>query len=486
MAFSSLIVRRSTTDSTKNWQPMSRDSLQTLLAQHGQEHLIQFWDELTGDQQRQLESQIMDVNLETLDALVAGRDVETDFAALAARAAPPPAVKADGTGAAWSVAEAKRHGEDALRAGEVAAVLVAGGQGTRLGFDQPKGMFKIGPVSGRTLFQFFADRLIAVGAKFGTTIPWYIMTSEATDAETRDYFEHNNYLGLPPADVRIFKQGTMPAVDAQSGKILLAEKDSLALSPDGHGGTVAALDRNGCLDDAEARGIKHLAYFQVDNPLVALCDPMLIGHHVMAGSEMTTQVVRKRFPMEKVGNVVDIDGKVQIIEYSDLPEEAATAVDDQGEIRLWAGNIAVHVIDLGFLRRMSQTADALPFHRAHKKVACIDSAGHRNEPAEPNAIKFERFIFDLLPAAENAFVVEALTSESFAPVKNANGSPTDTPELAQQAIVHLHRKWLENAGAQIDSGVQVEINPRFSLSWKDLAEKIPPNLQISSDQYFDC
>jgi UDP-N-acetylglucosamine/UDP-N-acetylgalactosamine diphosphorylase len=346
-------------------------------------------------------------------------------------------------------------------------------------------MFKIGPVSGRTLFQFFADRLIAVGAKFGTTIPWYIMTSEATDAETRAYFESNDYLGLPPADVRIFKQGTMPAVDADSGKILLAEKDALALSPDGHGGTVAALDRNGCLDDAEARGIKHLAYFQVDNPLVALCDPLLIGHHVMAGSEMTTQVVRKRFPMEKVGNVVDIDGKVQIIEYSDLPEAAATAVDDQGEIRLWAGNIAVHVIDAGFLRRMSQTADALPFHRAHKKVACIDSAGHHSEPAEPNAIKFERFIFDLLPAAENAFVVEALSSESFAPVKNANGSPTDTPDLARQAIVNLHRKWLEKAGARVDPGVQVEINPIFSLSSEDLAEKIPPNLQISSDQYFD-
>ncbi len=465
---------------------MSQESLHRLLAEHGQEHVLQFWGELNADQQEQLESQINDLDFAVLDKLAAGHGTKTDFASIASRAAPPPAVRSDGTGAAWTVSEAKRRGEAALRAGEVAAVLVAGGQGTRLGFDQPKGMFRIGPVSGRTLFQFFADRLLAVGDAYGVQIPWYIMTSDATDTETREYFQREHYLGLDPGNVRIFKQGTMPAVDAASGKLLLAQKHSLALSPDGHGGTVGALARHGCLGDAAARGIKHLAYFQVDNPLVTLCDPTLIGHHLMSDSEMTTQVVRKRYPMEKVGNVVDVDGKVQIIEYSDLPQEAAEATDDDGQIRLWAGNIAVHVIDLDFLQRMSRSADALPFHRANKKVAYVNESGETVEPVEPNAIKFERFIFDLLPTAKHAFVVEALPRESFAPVKNANGASADTPELAKQAIVDLHRRWLESVGAQVDSGVQVEINPRFSLSREDLDEKIPPNLRITADRYFNA
>lgn len=465
---------------------MSRESLNDLLAAHGQEHVLQFWDQLSASEQQVLTGQIRDLDLQQLDELIAGAAVKTDFAEMASRAVPPPSVRADGTGAAWSAEEARQRGKAALSAGEVAAVLVAGGQGTRLGFNRPKGMYQIGPVSGRTLFQFFADHLLAVGDKYGVTIPWYIMTSEATDAETRAYFQSNDFLGLDEKDVRIFQQGTMPAVDSETGKLLLAEKGSLALSPDGHGGTIAALARHGCLDDATSRGVKHLAYFQVDNPLVSLCDPTLLGHHLMSGSEMTTQVVRKRYPMEKVGNVVDVDGKVQIIEYSDLPPEAAEAKDEAGQIRLWAGNIAVHVLDLEFVRRIRHFAGALPFHRANKKVPYVDAAARRVEPSKPNAIKFERFIFDLLPSAENAFVVESIPAEAFAPVKNADGAETDTPELAKRAIVDLHRSWLETAGAQVDSGVQVEINPRFSLSPEDLRQKIPANLQITSDRYFNA
>ncbi|MGB7346343.1 MAG: UTP--glucose-1-phosphate uridylyltransferase, partial [Pirellulaceae bacterium] len=203
------------------------------------------------------------------------------------------------------------------------------------------------------------------------------------------------------------------------------------------------------------------------------------------GSEMTSQVVRKRYATEKVGNVVVVDGRTQIIEYSDLPVSAAEAVDENGEIKIWAGSIAVHVLDLAFLRRMSQSADALPFHRANKKVPFVDEKGASVHPEEPNAIKFEQFIFDLLPTAKNAFVVEVLPNEAFAPVKNADGAETDTPELARQAISELHRRWLEAAGATVDSGVTVEINPRYSLFPEQLAAKIPANLRISDDRYFD-
>lgn len=472
-------------DSSPSYDDLSYDDLRTQLAEHGQEHVLRYWDRLSTAEQDRLKQQVCSLDLDLLDSLLAGTDEKKDFGGLAAAAEPPPAVEADGSGATWTPVQARERGEQALRDGEVGAVIVAGGQGTRLGFEHPKGMFPIGPVSGRTLFQFFADRLIATRRRYGSRVPLYLMTSDATDGETRDYFHSNDMLGLDPDDVRIFKQGTMPAVDAASGKLLLSSADSLALSPDGHGGTVMALARNGCLEDARRRGVKHLAYIQVDNPLADLCDPALIGHHLLAQSEMTTQVVRKREPLERVGNVVMVDGRIQIIEYSDLPEEAARACSADGQLKLWAGNIAVHVIDVGFLERSSQSAGSLPFHRALKKVPFVSDDGTVINPDEPNATKFERFIFDLLPEARNAFVVEARASDSFAPVKNADGAPSDTPELAQAAISDLHRQWLEQAGAVVDPGVQVEINPRFALDSDELKEKIPANLKIEVDRYFD-
>ncbi len=464
---------------------LSLPSLQDKLTPFGQEGVLRFWDDLDARDRERLAAQIDDLDLEQLSTLLKGEDNKQDFAAMADRAMSPPSVLADGSGAAWSVDEAIKQGEAALAAGEVGAILVAGGQGTRLGFDQPKGIFPAGPVSKRTLFQMFADRLIAVGHRYGVEVPWYVMTSDATDAETRQYFEENDFLGLNPNQVRIFKQGTMPAVDAATGKLLLASKDSLALSPDGHGGTVRALDRSGCLADADDRGVKYLAYFQVDNPLANLCDPALIGHHVMAASEMTTQVVRKRFATEKVGNIVLVDGKVQVIEYSDLPESSAVATQPDGSLKLWAGSIGIHVINVAFLRRMSQSNDALPFHRASKKVGFIDSEGRRVEPNEPNATKFERFIFDLLPAAENAFVVEARPGAAFAPIKNAEGAETDTASLARKAVSDLHKSWLIAAGAHVEDGVLVEINPRFALSADEVKQKIDSGTKIVSDRYFD-
>ena len=463
---------------------MNIDSLRTLLEQHHQTHVIDNWSELNERQQTRLASQLSEIDFGQLQRLIAGEDDKPDFAAMASRAQSPPSVRADGSGCDWSIEEATARGEDALRAGEVGAVIVAGGQGTRLGFEHPKGMFPIGPVSNRTLFQFFADMLIAIHQKYGCRVPLYLMTSEATDEETQAYFKSKDYLGLDPHDVHIFKQGTMPAVEMQSGRILLESNDSLALSPDGHGGTVGALQRNGCFADANQRGVKYLAYIQVDNPLAQLCDPTLIGHHLMAQSEMTTQVVRKRYPEEKVGNVVLVDGMVQIIEYSDLPDEAAKETDDQGDLKLWAGNIAVHVFDIGFLERISKSADALPYHRAFKKVPHLDAHSNSVHPESPNATKFERFIFDLLPQAKNAFVVESLPSESFAPVKNAEGAATDTATLAKQSVSDLHRYWLSAADVQVAEGVLVEINPRFSLSPSDLSEKLEPGRQVSSDTYF--
>ena len=264
----------------------------------------------------------------------------------------------------------------------------------------------------------------------------------------------------------------MPAVDAKTGRVLLAQRDSLFLSPDGHGGMLAAFQGNGCLDDAKQRGIGHLFFGQVDNPLLQVCDEHLIGYHLMAESEMTSQVIRKQDPLEKVGNVVDIHGQLQIIEYSDLPDDVARLRNEDGTLRLWAGSIAVHVFDVRFLDRMKDAVHGLPFHRANKSAAYVREDGQQIEPTKANAIKFERFIFDLLPSARNAIAVEVDSREAFAPVKNAADASTDTAETARAAMLRQDRAKLEAAGIRVAEGVPVEVNPLWALDSEEVARKI--------------
>jgi UDP-N-acetylglucosamine/UDP-N-acetylgalactosamine diphosphorylase len=478
-------VRLSSAASTYKFPLKDEDGmgLQEKLAKYGQDHLLAFAGELDDQQRTQLYQQLEQIDFSQLKRLTDNQDQAVDWAELAMRAEPPPAVRLDREHADFSSADAVEAGERAIRSGRVGAILVAGGQGTRLGFDHPKGLFPIGPLSGRTLFQMHCDRLLAVGKRFGCAIPLFVMTSPATDAETRQYFAEHERCGLAPDQLVIFCQGTMPAVDAQTGKVLLSSKSSVALSPDGHGGLVSALDRGGSLAQAKERGIDLFYYAQVDNPLAQWCDPELIGYHLLSSSQLTTQVVKKRFATEKVGNVVMVDGKVQIIEYSDLPEAAAEQVDAAGQLKLWAGNIAIHVFDRSFLESVVASAEGLPFHRARKPVPHLDQSGELVEPKAPNAIKFERFVFDLLPLAERAFVVEGDSAQVFAPVKNADGGPVDTPADSKAALLKLHRSWLEDAGAKVDEGVSVEIHPAWALDAADVKAKISSGLHFEADTF---
>ncbi|HEX6984483.1 MAG TPA: UDPGP type 1 family protein, partial [Planctomycetaceae bacterium] len=324
---------------------------------------------------------------------------------------------------------AAQFGEGMLSAGKVGAIVVAGGQGTRLGFEKPKGTFHIGPVSGASLFQVLAEQVLARGRRAGRDVPYYVMTSDATHHHTEEFFRLHHYFGLDPEDVFFFRQGNMPALDAETGRLLLAEKGSLALSPDGHGGILAALKKSGALDDMARRGVEYLHYHQVDNPTAIVCDPALLGWHALRASEITTKVVAKVSPAEKMGVVCDVGGKTQIIEYSDLPDELADKRDADGNPVFWAGNTAIHVLSRTFLERLCDGAHDLPFHVAYKKVPFVDPHGSAVEPATPNAYKFERFIFDALPLAATALVVEADRAREFNPVKNAEGA--DSPATAK-------------------------------------------------------
>jgi UDP-N-acetylglucosamine/UDP-N-acetylgalactosamine diphosphorylase len=317
-------------------------------------------------------------------------------------------------------------------------------------------------------------------------VPLYLMTSPATHEETIAYLAAHDRFGLPEQDLHVFCQGTMPAVDAATGKLLLAEKGELALSPDGHGGMLAAFQASGALADAQDRGIEQLFYFQVDNALVPVCDATLIGYHLLAESELSIVVVAKRDPLDPCGNAVSIDGRLQIIEYSDLPDEAAKIRNPDGSLRIWAGSIAIHVLDTAFLRRMVGAEQALPFHVARKKVAHVDPhSGRRIEPAQANAHKFERFIFDLLPHARNGLAVEAAHTDVFAPLKNAPGAADSTLEHVQQSIVRLHRAWLESAGAKVAAGAKVEISGLYALDAEQLREKKLSGVDVKENHYFD-
>lgn len=469
-----------------------RQALVDKLAPIGQRHLLAFWDRLSPAERANLAAQIEAIDVDLFLKLRSehrwqsetGGDSKSHWAALAARAESPPAMRLDGRGVHFTREAALNAGAAALAAGQVGMILVAGGLGTRLGFDRPKGMFPIGPLSGRSLFQVLLEQLLAVSRRYGKPIPLYVMTSPATDADTREYLaEHRNF-GLPASDVHVFCQATMWAVDEQFNRILLESPSSLFLGPDGHGGMLAALEKSSGLADCRQRGLQHLFYAQIDNPLTEVCDEVLLGSHILAGSQMTTQVVKKREPRDRMGNVVSIDGRVQVIEYSDLPDEFTAQTNPDGSLKLWAGNLAVHVFDLEFLNRSARQADALPYHSANKKVRCLDERGQVVEPEGPNAIRFERFIFDLLPLAERALVVEADPFFAFAPVKNSDDEPTDNPATAKAAMVSLHRGMLRHSGVEVGTDVPIEINPLWASTIDEIRDKLSPGTFISQATYF--
>ncbi|MCE9552715.1 MAG: UDPGP type 1 family protein [Planctomycetes bacterium] len=458
------------------------DELISLLKPHGQQHLLRFWDKLNPVQQQELGEEIrrLDIGVLTAARSGAGQDATHDLS----RAVIPPAIRLQQPDRETWAQSAQHLGAEALSAGKVGCLLVAGGQGSRLGFDHPKGMFSIGPVSGASLFQILLEKIVATRDRYGAAVPLFLMTSPATDDETVAYLSEQRNFGLAEDDVHIFCQGTLPAIDAQMHKLLLAEPGHLALSPDGHGGMLEALKRSGGLDALRRRGVEHLFYFQVDNPLAQVCDPETIGAHLMAQSEYTLQVVNKRDPGERVGVVVSIDGQMRVVEYSDLPAEAAAERAPDGGLKLWAGSIAVHMFAVDFLQRMAADPQSLPLHRALKKVPYLDEQGRTVQPQQPNAIKLERFIFDLLPHAARGLVVEVDPAAAFAPVKNAPGEKIETPEYVQDYLMAQARRWLAAAGAEVAEGVRVEISPRFALDAAELATKINSGTKITRDTYF--
>ena len=431
-----------------------------------QPHLFRFWSSLSQDEKRALVAQVESINLNEIGTLWQSSVADSDTALAEKAAAPSTLIPATiRTDDAQRFAQAEAAGWQALAEGRVGTILVAGGEGTRLGFPHPKGQFPIGPVSKKSLFQWLAEQLLAVSQRAGAPIPYYIMTSDATHEETVAFFREHQYFGLNADHVRFFRQGNMPAVDQKSGHLLLGEKHRVAVSPDGHGGLLAAFDRAGLFDDVLQRGVEYLFYHQVDNPLARVCDPAFIGFHRLHNAEVSTKIVAKEDPAEKVGLLVEVDGRQRIIEYIDVPPHIAQQTDESGKLRLRCGNIAVHLFNARFLQRVARENGGLPFHRSSKPVPYVDEAGELAQPTTSNAFKFEKFIFDILPAAERALAMEIVRDDEFVPLKNREGQ--FSPDHVRSAMRQLHTRWLRNAGWTTEQELPVEIPPAAALCEAD-------------------
>ncbi|MDP6809184.1 MAG: UDPGP type 1 family protein [Kiritimatiellia bacterium] len=457
----------------------SYDDALSKLREEGQEHLLAFWGQLDEAQQEGLLAQIEEIDFSDVGRMRAALKQQEDGAAASlGEFGPAPVVKLDET----DDPDVRELGFTALRAGKVGALLVAGGQGSRLGYDGPKGCYEIGPVSNASLFEIHSRKILALEKAFDTEVPFYIMTSEANDTPTREFFESNDYFGLAPDRVIFFTQGMWPGL-MPDGNLLLDRPDHVFVSPDGHGGILAALRKRGVLQDMSDRGLSTLFYFQVDNPLIEIADPDFIGLHLANEAEISVKVCAKRDASEGLGVVVSRGDCSEIIEYSDLTDAQKEERTPDGQLKLLYGSVAIHIFTLGFLQRESD--QALPLHVAHKKVPCCDESGNIISPDNPNAYKFEKFIFDVLPDAERALNVEFAREEEFSPVKNAEGN--DSPATTTRDMIAKWARWFDACGVAVPRDadgtptVNIEIDPCYALNAEDLKAKLPADFKIDGD-----
>jgi len=464
------------------------DSISRRLEAHGQGHLLRFYDQLSSAQQTALLEQLDAINLDQVDELIAKCVFGRPAAPVAERIQPPEIISPTAADPAVGqlCTRAVKRGKRLISRGKVAAFVVAGGQGTRLNCQGPKGCLKATPVAHKPLFQVLAEQILAAARRAKVTIPWYVMTSPMNDVPTRAYFRQYDFFGLDSKDVFFVVQGTMPAIGFD-GKLLLADKATVAVNPNGHGGSLLALRQSGALDDMAERGIELISYFQVDNPLVRCIDPLFIGLHDLRRAEMSAKVLPKRDPMEKLGNVCIVDGKTTVIEYSDMPEDLARTCTADGHLRFSAGSIAVHILSRSFVERLTEGGKGgLPFHRAEKVVPYVDEGGRLVNPQKPNAVKLEMFVFDALPLAERTVILETSRSEEFSPIKNSTGLDSLATSLHDQ--VRRAASWLERAGVKVprDADGQVaaaiDISPLYADSAEELAGKVDKNLRVSAGQ----
>ncbi|MFC1677181.1 UTP--glucose-1-phosphate uridylyltransferase [Planctomycetota bacterium] len=466
-------------DTQKNFENVTK-----LLKKHDQGHLLAFWQQLDQHQKNDLLAQIDQLDFSQIPTWInqyvknpSPAAIPTDFAPAPSYSPTPQTPELQ-----KKYDQAVKMGKNLISKGKIAAFVVAGGQGTRLGFNGPKGNLPISPIKNKTLFQIFAENIAAAAKKYNSACPWYIMTSPLNHDQTMAIFSDNDYFGLNKKDVFIFPQGTMPNFDF-NGNILLAGAADIARSPDGHGGSLKALYKSGAIDDMKKHGVEYISYFQVDNPLINIFDPLFIGLHAQGNAQMSSKALPKTDPLEKVGNFCLVDGKVAVIEYSDLPDAQAKRRNPDKSLMFGLGSIAIHIINTDFVAQLNAKGFSLPLHKAIKKIPYIDENANPVTPDKPNGVKLETFVFDALSFAENSIILQTIREQEFAPTKNATGP--DSAQTAKQMMIDRAANWLESAGITVpkktDGSVDctIEIAPDFALEKEDIIDKADQIPQIN-------
>jgi UDP-N-acetylglucosamine/UDP-N-acetylgalactosamine diphosphorylase len=448
---------------------MTYEQAGALLQQHQQGHLLRFWDRLDAEGRAALMRQVAALDFASIGRMQAMLRTQAGAAAGGGEIAPARVVELDPAARQRAVA----RGEEELRAGRVGVVLVAGGQGSRLGFEGPKGAYPIGPVTQAVLFHFHVRKVLALSRRHGVSVPLYIMVSDTNHAATRACFEVHRWFGMNPADVFFFEQGMWPALDSE-GRIILDAPGHIFQSPDGHGGTLTALEASGAMADMAKRGLQTIFYFQVDNPMVEVADPAFLGVHLLEQADISLKVCAKRDPQEGLGVVVERDGRCAMVEYSELTAEQKNRRTADGELYFKYGSVAIHLFSFAFLQQEARAA--LPLHVAHKKVPVCQDDGKTLTPAKPNAYKFEKFIFDVLPDARKVVNLAFDRREEFSPVKNATGE--DSPETTRRDLSAKWARWLKAVGVAVPDDEQgypkvaIEIDPCLALDPADLVARL--------------
>ncbi|MBQ9267799.1 MAG: UTP--glucose-1-phosphate uridylyltransferase [Clostridia bacterium] len=403
---------------------MLEENARELLKKYGQEHILASYNHLDEAGKEKLTNQIMSIDFQKVKELYEQTKVRPTTGEDKIE---PMKYKSAASLSAVEKEKLVELGERVIKENQYAVVMVAGGQGTRLGHNGPKGTFDIGLASHKSLFELFCDQLKKARDTYGVVIPWYIMTSRENNDDTVRFFEEHDYFGYREGVKFFFKQGEFPMVDTE-GKLVIGEDYLVKEAADGHGGIFEAMVNNGVLRDMQERGIQWIFTCAVDNPLAHLADPLLVGYAISEQVRVASVSIVKNSPEERVGVFCRRNGRPSVIEYTEISEDMAKAVDENGEFLYGEAHIMMNLFNINVINEIAK--EKLPYHSAFKKCNYLSESGEMVVAEKPNAYKFETFIFDAFVRLEDMGILRYQREECFAPVKNAEGS--DSPETARK------------------------------------------------------